>query len=72
MFKQKRLPEIGQRIGAVSGPGQFPEDNAGIVLSLVPSKFGDSVLVLMDDGTTEYCSGLRDEPGIGWHAIKEK
>lgn len=69
MITAQQLPKIGQRIGAVSGPGRFPEENAGVVISLVPSKFGDSVLVLMDDGTTEYCSGLRREPGIGWFAL---
>ena len=70
MITSKHLPEVGQRIGAVSGPGQFPEDNQGIVLAVVPSNFGDSVLVLMDNGDTEYCSGLRAEPGIGWFLIK--
>jgi hypothetical protein len=69
MTRSQQLPKIGQRIGAVSGPGQFPEDNAGIAISLIPSTFGDSVLVLMDNGETEYCSGLRAEPGIGWHAL---
>lgn len=69
MFTRTKLPTVGQRIGAVSGPGQFPEDNAGIVIAEVPSAFGDSVLVLMDNGETEYCSGLRTEPGIGWHIV---
>ena len=70
MITSQQLPKIGQRIGAVSGPGQFPEDNQGIVLAMVPSPFGNSMLVLMDNGDTEYCSGLRTEPGIGWFLIK--
>lgn len=69
MFTEKRLPKIGQRVGAVSGPSSFPEDNAGTVIALVPSQFGDSVLVLMDSGETECCSGLRSEPGIGWFSL---
>lgn len=63
------IPEAGQRIGRVCGPCQFPEDNAGIVLTQVTDRWGTHALVLMDDGTTETCHGLNSGLGIGWHLL---
>lgn len=69
MIQSIQLPTAGQRIGAVSGPGSFASDNAGVVLTRVESKWGDYVVVLMDNGTTETCHSLNVGPGIGWHAL---
>lgn len=63
------LPAPGSRIGRVCGPGEFPSDDAGIVLCHVEGRFGSWAEVLMDSGKTERCSGLNRSPGIGWHLI---
>lgn len=63
------LPEPGQRVGVVDGPGQYPEHHAGIVLCQVSDRWGTHAVVLMDDGKTETCHGLMSGPGIGWHLI---
>ena len=62
------LPKAGDRVGAVCGPCQFPQDNSGIVLAVIESKWGDYALVLMDSGETETCHGLTSV-GIGWYLI---
>jgi hypothetical protein len=63
------LPPVGQRIGRVTGPGEFPRDDAGIVLAHVSDRWGSYAIVLMDDGTTQRCHSLNTGPGIGWHAL---
>lgn len=71
MMTTKKLPQPGQRVGAVSGPGQLPVNNAGTVLTHVTNPYGTSALILMDDGRTEYCEGLTDV-GIGWYLLNTK
>lgn len=63
------IPAAGQRIGSVCGPGQYPKDNAGIVITQITDRWGTHAMVLMDTGAIEYCNGLKQGPGIGWHAI---
>lgn len=63
------LPEPGQRIGVVDGPGQWPEERAGIVLCQITDRWGTHAVVLMDDGKTKDCHGLMRGPGIGWHLV---
>lgn len=66
----KVLPKAGDRIGRVCGPGQFPEDDAGVVLSVVSDKWGDYAMVLLDSGQVVSCHGLNSGPGIGWHKVE--
>lgn len=63
------IPEAGQRVGTVCGPGEFAKDRAGTVLCQVTDRWGTHALVLMDDGTTRTCHGLNRGPGIGWHLV---
>ena len=63
------LPEAGQRVGVVCGPGEFPQDNAGTVLCESTDKWTSCAVVLMDDGKVNTCHGLNTGPGIGWHAL---
>lgn len=63
------LPAAGQRIGRVTGPGEFPRDDAGTVLTHITDRWGTHALVLMDNGKTERCHSLNTRPGIGWHAL---
>lgn len=63
------LPTAGQRIGAVYGPGEHPQDNAGTVMSLYSDRWGTHALVMMDDGKIKRCEQLNRGPGIGWHAL---
>lgn len=65
------IPTAGQRIGVVCGPGQFPEDAAGVVLTQVTDRWGTHAVVLMDNGETKKCNGLNRGPGIGWHALNK-
>lgn len=66
------LPAPGQRIGSVSGPGQFPANNAGIVICHVEDRWGTHAVVLMDAGRVDTCHSLKDGPGIGWHLVNNK
>lgn len=64
-----QLPEAGQRIGVVCGPGEFAKDNSGTVISNIENEWGNYVLVMMDSGEVKRCNGLNSRPGIGWHAV---
>lgn len=66
------LPAPGQRIGSVCGPGEFPARNAGTVICHIEDRWGIHALVMMDSGRVDTCHGLKDGPGIGWHAVKPK
>ena len=66
------LPAPGSRIGRVCGPGQFPSDDAGIVLCHVQGRFGEWAEVLMDSGRVERCHGMNKGPGIGWHYVQAR
>lgn len=65
----RNLPKAGSRVGVVHGPGEFPRDYRGTVISHVTDRWGSYALVLMDDGTTRTCHGLT-EVGIGWYLLK--
>ena len=67
---KRTLPKVGDRIGAVCGPGMLRNDDPGTVTEIVSSKWGDSAKVAMDDGRTEFCEGLTNV-GIGWYLLKE-
>lgn len=62
--------QVGLRVGAVSGPGQLPEQNPGVVTRHVPTKWGGHWDVRMDSAAIEFiaCSG-RNDMGIGRYAI---
>lgn len=64
------LPKVGDRIGAVCGPGMLTDDDPGTVTEIVTTRWGTSAKVAMDDGRTEFCEGLTDV-GIGWYLLKE-
>jgi hypothetical protein len=65
------LPSSGQRVGTVSGPGQFPRDNAGTVICQITDRWGTHALVMMDSGRVDTCHGLNNGAGIGWHRIQQ-
>lgn len=67
----RNLPKVGDRIGAVCGPGMLKNDDPGTVIEIVSSKWGDSAKVAMDDGRTEYCEGLTNV-GIGWYLLEKQ
>ena len=62
------LPLPATRVGTVSGPGEFPKDDAGTVICHITDRWGTHALVLLDTGTIEYCHGLTTV-GIGWYAL---
>lgn len=64
-----KLPEPGQRVGVVYGPGEFANDNAGTVICHITNRWGTHALVMMDSGQTKTCHGMNSGPGVGWHAI---
>lgn len=64
-----RLPKAGSRVGVVFGPGEFPKDKQGQVISHVTDRWGSYAVVLMDDGTTRTCHSLT-KVGIGWYQTK--
>lgn len=68
-YKASKL-RVGLRVGAVSGPGQLPEQNPGVVTRHVPTRWGGHWEVLMDSGAIDSvaCS-VTNEMGIGWYAI---
>jgi len=70
MITTPLLPFPGQRVGSVCGPGEFPEDDAGVVLCRSADRWRTHALVLMDDGRTDTCHGLNTGPGIGWHVVR--
>lgn len=68
-FSPPSIPDAGQRVGVVDGPGQFAKDNAGTVLCQIQDRWGIHALVLMDTGKTATCHGVNHGPGIGWHLL---
>lgn len=62
------LPAPGARVGIVCGPGEFPKDNAGLVLCHVTDRWTTHAVVLMDTGATRTVHGLTSV-GIGTHLI---
>lgn len=66
-------PIPGDRIGIVCGPGEFPKDRQGTVISTYSSRFYQDIgLILMDDGTTKDLVGQYTERGIGVYLLKRK
>lgn len=65
-----QLPAPGARVGRVCGPGEFPRDDAGVVLCHASNTWGTWAVVLMDSGKVERCSGINRGPGIGWHYVE--
>lgn len=68
-FTKIKVPNAGQRVGVVYGPGEFPKDKAGTVMTQVTNQWGTHALVMMDSGKIERCEGLNSGPGIGWHLV---
>jgi len=69
VFQPLVVPEAGQRVGAVDGPGQFPADNAGTIMCQITDRWGTRALVVMDKGGIKVCEGLNRGPGIGFHLL---
>lgn len=72
MINAKILPNAGQRVGVVYGPGEFPRDNAGSVMCQIDDMWGSHVLVVMDNGEVHQCHGMNRGPGIGWHYVQPR
>ena len=70
MITSPTLPLAGQRVGASTGPGQFPRDNAGTVICQTTDRWGTKALVMMDSGKIQSCAGLT-EVGIGWYVLEK-
>ena len=70
MMQEIQMPRPGDRIGSVCGPGEFPQDNSGIVIAVCQNQWGPYALVLMNNGEMSYCHGLNSGPGIGWHLVQ--
>lgn len=63
------LPNPGQRVGVIDGPGQSPLNNPGTVLCHFTDRWGTHAVVMMDNGKVKHCNRLNGGPGIGWHAL---
>jgi hypothetical protein len=62
---------VGDRIGLISGPGQFPQEGmcrTGTVYSKEHDRFGRYLVLTMDDHSTETVHGLT-EVGIGAYLL---
>lgn len=68
MITAQILPQPGARVGTVDGPGVFPKDNAGTVITQVTDRWGTHAIVMMDSGKIGTCHGLTTV-GIGWHLL---
>lgn len=66
---ERLMPTPGERVGVVCGPGEFPADRAGTVLTVYKDRWGQHAVVRMDTGETMTFEGLNRGPGIGWHRI---
>ena len=60
--------KIGQRIGAVDGPGRSPKDDQGMVTQIVTNRWGAHAVVLMDNGRKDSIHSFTDV-GIGWYLL---
>lgn len=69
MIRAVQLPQPGQRVGTICGPGELARNNAGTVITHVTDRWGTHALVMMDTGKVRDCHGLNTGPGIGWHAL---
>lgn len=72
-YKRTAL-RIGLRVGvgAVSGPGRFPEDRPERIVAKDVNRWGTHWQVEMADGSEERISTHETtEMGIGWYAIEE-
>jgi hypothetical protein len=67
------LPKVGDRVGAIDGPGQFPRAGlcrTGTVTEIVTDRWYTFARVQMDDGRSDTCHGLTTV-GIGWYALEK-
>lgn len=65
---------VGDRIGIITGPGQFPAEGhcrTGKVYGKEEGRFGRSLRVKMDDFTFESVHGLTEDGSIGAYLIAE-
>ena len=66
----QQLPRVGDRIGIVCGPGEFPRDNAGTVVRVYANRwYSNNADVLMDDGATRSWVGAYAQVGIGMYFL---
>lgn len=71
--KEMQLPQLGDRVGFVCGPGQFPRDNAGTVTRVYSNRwYANNAEVQMDNGSVEHIVGAYTTVGIGAHLIRRK
>lgn len=66
----QRLPQVGDRIGIVCGPGEFPLDQMGTVTRVYADRWHDNnAEILMDDGSTRSTVGAYTQEGIGTYFL---
>jgi len=56
--------KIGEKVGFVFGPGEFPEDNLGVVTAKVEDRWGFHIDVVMDGGNQVSVEGFTKN-GVG-------
>lgn len=71
MIRPIEIPQPGDRVGFVFGPGEFPADCAGVVLAhSAPDRWGSRFAVVhMDDGSTRYVHGTTTR-GVGCYVLR--
>lgn len=71
--EEMQLPQVGDRVGFVCGPGQFPRDNAGTVTRTYSNDwYASNADIQMDDGSTRHIVGAYTTVGIGAYLIRRK
>lgn len=68
-----QMPQVGDRVGFVCGPGQWPQDRPGTVTKVYSDRWhANNADVELDDGTTEHFMGPYTTVGIGTYLIRRK
>lgn len=71
MSRSNQFPMVGDRVGSVCGPGEFPKDNAGTVVRVYADRWYDNNAdIVYDDGRTDSWVGAYCSVGIGVHLIE--
>lgn len=60
--------KIGERVGFVFGPGEFPEHNQGTITAKARGDYGFYVDIRMDNGDIERAEGFVKK-GIGCYLL---
>ena len=68
-----QLPLSGDRVGRKCGPGEFPGDFQGTVMTVYADRwYANNAAILWDDGTTSTLVGSYTQVGIGVYLLARK